>query len=201
MLPLLALVLITHSVPIPEHAVGPRIDLTIAIGASARVPRGVQEAALAEAADIWAPYGMALHLLPASNHERIADIVILADGAPALAAAPDILASVPIDGARNLLPVIEIRYDALVDLVLGTPGASWSAWSPAVRDRLLARALGRVMAHELGHIVLQSSSHSGGLMAAVQAGRDLVGVDRRHFMLSERDARRVRTAGFPCRYS
>ncbi len=195
---LLAFVLLAHTAPVVEHPVDGSFEITVAIGTSPQVSRRVQEAALAEAAEIWAPYGVVLNVLPAANHLVAPDIVIVSDERPVRHALSEILASVPIDETHALLPVVEVRYAAIIEMVLGVPGAASAPWQPVVREQLVARALGRVVAHELGHIVLQSTGHGSGLMAPVQADRDLVAADRRRFALSARDALRLRSMGFPC---
>jgi hypothetical protein len=65
-------------------------------------------------------------------------------------------------------------------------------YPPGLRDQFLARALGRVIAHELGHILLQSAEHDVGIMRPVQAGRDLLSPDRATFSLSAPDLARLR---------
>lgn len=195
---LLAFVLVAHIAPLVEPPVDGPFQVTVAIGASSQVSRRVQEAALAEAADIWAPYGVVLTVLPAANHVVAPDIVVVSDERPLRHAPSEVLASVPIDEAHVLLPVVEVRYAALVDLVLSAPGGTFPPGQAGIRDQLVARALGRVVAHEVGHIILQSPAHGSGLMSPVQAGRDLVALDRRRFALSNRDALRLRSNGFPC---
>jgi hypothetical protein len=45
-----------------------------------------------------------------------------------------------------------------------------------LRDRLIAQAIGRVVAHELGHYLLQSAGHEGrGLMRATYTATELAG--------------------------
>jgi hypothetical protein len=49
----------------------------------------------------------------------------------------------------------------------------------------MARALGRVLAHEIGHFVLALPSHApSGLMRPTFSGRELTTLDRKAFALS-----------------
>lgn len=73
-------------------------------------------------------------------------------------------------------PVITVsleRTRAVVNraVVAGRPVSDWPS---VVSDRLVALALGRTIAHEVGHYLLQSSAHSRtGLMRAGLTPRDL----------------------------
>jgi hypothetical protein len=52
------------------------------------------------------------------------------------------------------------------------------------RDTLLARAMGRALAHELGHYLLASTAHTeGGLMKAVLTAVELFMPDSRGFRI------------------
>ncbi len=52
------------------------------------------------------------------------------------------------------------------------------------RELLLARAMGRALAHELGHYLTASKAHAGkGLMMAVHSAAEFFGADMRRFTL------------------
>jgi len=66
---------------------------------------------------------------------------------------------------------------------------------PRVDEAVLATALGRVLAHELGHLFLRLNGHrENGLMKQSFSHRALVGKSDRAFRLSEEDLERVRAA-------
>ena len=94
-----------------------------------------------------------------------------------------------VDG--KVLPFADVRCDPIRKLIareLYTKPAS-------ERDELLGRALGRVMAHELYHIVLRSTSHgTNGLARASQNSADLMG-DRDTFAPSD-ERRLSQTSAF-----
>ncbi len=61
---------------------------------------------------------------------------------------------------------------------------SASSINPMMIDRLLGRALGRVVAHEMGHLLLGTTSHAiDGLMKPSFSARDLLLETRRHLTL------------------
>ncbi len=67
--------------------------------------------------------------------------------------------------------------------------------SPRVDEEALGTALGRVLAHELGHLFLRLNGHrKNGLMKPSFSQRALVGKSDRAFRLSEEDLERVRAA-------
>jgi hypothetical protein len=67
--------------------------------------------------------------------------------------------------------------------------------APRVDERALGTALGRVLAHELGHLFLRLNGHrENGLMRPSFSHRVLVGKSDRAFRLSEEDLERVRAA-------
>jgi hypothetical protein len=58
----------------------------------------------------------------------------------------------------------------------------------AERETMLGRAMGRAMAHELGHFLLASSAHSAhGLMQAQRTATEFFSTDRSRFELEPRD--------------
>jgi hypothetical protein len=66
---------------------------------------------------------------------------------------------------------------------------------PAVDESALGTALGRVLAHELGHLFLRLNGHRDhGLMKPSFSHRSLVGKSHRPFRLSAQDLERVRGA-------
>jgi hypothetical protein len=56
-------------------------------------------------------------------------------------------------------------------------------------ERLTARAIGRVIAHELGHYLLEQRAHTAkGLMRSTYSPQDLIGPSLRPFQVSPADA-------------
>jgi hypothetical protein len=82
---------------------------------------------------------------------------------------PSLASTQIVDG--HVLPFTDVRCGALAryiaPLVIAPPGPEW--------DRILGRALGRIVAHELYHVFSGSRSHaSDGVARAYHTRRDLV---------------------------
>jgi hypothetical protein len=73
--------------------------------------------------------------------------------------------------------------------VLGLPASHWPS---SLREEILGRVLGRLLAHEIGHYVLRSPRHAtAGLMRSQQLPDDLAARSRRRFGLTAADAARL----------
>ena len=72
--------------------------------------------------------------------------------------------------------------------------ASWPSIAPIVPERELTRALGRVLAHEIGHVFLDMWSHDErGLMRATYDPRELADRNRVPFRLTSGALARLRS--------
>jgi hypothetical protein len=75
------------------------------------------------------------------------------------------------------LPLLFVSLPAVMQAVMGADalGRSVAKLTRDLRDRLVARAIGRVAAHELGHYLLQTAGHRDrGLMRANYSSGELV---------------------------
>jgi hypothetical protein len=71
-------------------------------------------------------------------------------------------------------------------------GRALNAWPPAVQERFMVRALGRAVAHEVGHYLLASKAHEPtGLMRARFGTTDLMDRSPKTFALSPADLLRL----------
>ena len=146
-----------------------------------------------EAAGIWRQYGVAVTWFDA-NSDCLSDEAWMApvDRMLRLVAEPresdgDALGTVRFQGG---VPddTIHLLYAPLSRMVLeSTIGMSpVSALPPPLRDRIIGQALGRVLAHELGHVLLALPSHDrSGLMRPSFEPADLVVLNRDRMRLSK----------------
>jgi hypothetical protein len=185
----------------PASGVPPaNVRLMLSVNGPAPFPAGLVEAAIREADTIWAPHGVAVGLRGRTSHEWDADPIIAlsivftkkTDDATTRWTSPLGGVTFSPDGVPN--PVIFVFNQPLVRLATA-PGVLNSRnfqWPAALRDAVIARVLGRVLAHEIGHFILRSRTHSAaGLMRSRQSIEDLVSPDRRQLGLSPLDVEQL----------
>ena len=167
------------------------------IGRDAHLSREMARAACAEAAAVWQPYGVVLTCELASElHAPAAHgrpTIVIESGARAIRRGGDEpLGAIDFDDCGAPGPTLAVFFDAIVRLVSETPVADvrFSAWPIAARERFLSRALGRVIAHEIGHYLL-GPRHSSGLMRRAFSAADLVDRSSARFRLSALDVQRL----------
>ena len=149
-----------------------------------------------EASAIWEPYGVRLQWSPARNAARCPrvlgsfDVLVESRRSRSSVLGSTHLAPAEIDRAP-----IHIDYDATARLV-GSVSASRFMTVVGHGDAEpsdVGRALGRVLAHEIGHVVLDASCHRPwGLMRSRFEAVDLVARQRWAYTLSRKDIERLR---------
>jgi hypothetical protein len=90
---------------------------------------------------------------------------------------------------------VALNFDAVARIATSAPvmGLHPALWPAALRDEVIARALGRALAHEIGHYLLRSPHHANsGLMQARQNGSRLGNPNGRPFALTQPDRDRLR---------
>jgi hypothetical protein len=166
---------------------------------------------VAEADAIWRAYGVRVVLIPARAREIAPCDVRLtlqfeSARAPATRSANRArLGSIWFHDGGMPGRTITMDADAIAARVLEgeAGGRRLDTWPPALAALMTARALGRVLAHEMGHYLLAFPAHSrAGLMRTSFDGRELGGWDRRWFYLDASAlprlrARLARLASFP----
>jgi hypothetical protein len=166
-----------------------------------RLPLAVQRLAVDEAAQIWAPYGVEVSGQEASsgglpgNESTVLRVQI---AAPIRDPMP---LSSPFGSLRFVAGIPEstvlLHYDALTRSAAGVAFGGVRDWQrpPALRDRVLGRITGRIIAHEIGHFVLRSPRHaSHGLMRPSHYITELMSWDRGLFALTQEDVSLLRAA-------
>jgi hypothetical protein len=144
-----------------------------------------------EAAAIWRAHGVEL-LWPDSGAGSAAlhlDVIVARHQTHvSLARSESVLGLATIDRSGVARGPIRIWLDAVESLLQEGFGNQWPA------ERKFAVALGRVLAHELGHVLLGAPTYHdrSGLMRARFPVDDLAGADRRRFQLTDRSAHRLR---------
>jgi hypothetical protein len=152
--------------------------------------------AMREATLIWRAYDVDIRRVQADDATRADAIrltVVLAP-APARNISTKALGVIHFvgDTPEPSILLYPNRAATLVDRTAGADSATMKM-SPMLRDLFLGRALGRALAHEIGHYLLRSRAHSEhGLMRGQQLSCDLLLADRRGFGLSNAEIIRLR---------
>ena len=163
------------------------LHISLAFPPATPLSPAVRASAVAEAAAIWAPRGilvdggepfspLVLTVVTAppatarGTHAPLAAIVFLPDGTPE--------------------PRIVVYLAAILRLIGSARflGLEEAQWPPRLRETILGRAIGRVLAHEIGHYATRSRTHTAdGLMRSFQRADDLVGSARAPFAAASID--------------
>jgi hypothetical protein len=166
------------------------VHVTLVFAPEHQVPAAVQRAAIAEASAIWAPYHVVVtgaEPLHSDGHDDLTLTVVM-NPAPAKAdstwRAP--LGAVDFDKTGVPLPIVTVFIVRLVTMI--EEGRLWripaSEWPRLIRQQVVGRAMGRVIAHEIGHVLLRTTGHAPhGLMRAVQRADELVDPARKRYRL------------------
>jgi hypothetical protein len=150
----------------------------------APIPAGIVTAAVAEAATIWSPYGVTIAAASTSMPVPL-DATVLTVACVRMKTGQTLGAIAFIDGSPGR--VLTVFVDAIVRLVATARlmGATEAQWPVCIRDQVLARAIGRVIAHEIGHYVLGTRGHAAtGLMRAQHTADELVAPDSRYVLVT-----------------
>jgi len=143
-----------------------------------------------EAENVWSPYGVRLAWVAAPGPGEAAPAYPLEAMIERRLKGPIMPDWAAVVGRAHVGPhspstlTIRISFDATEHMLSQRTGTGMSSL-PIVLERDLARALGRVLAHEIGHVLLAKTSHDdNGLMRAVFTPDDLARPDRTPFRLT-----------------
>ena len=170
---------------------------------AAAQPAAERTAMLHEADAIWRAHGVAIVALAPEQSVAppAADVrlVVALDRTPRRPAAPgrsQRLGAILFDHENVPATTLTIEVGAVEATIARTRwgGRPFDQWPHAWRDTLVGRALGRVLAHEIGHYLLASRLHGAdGLMRASFDGDELLRPGRGGFVVAPRDLPRLRT--------
>jgi len=175
----------------------PTARVAVALDIPASFPIKQLRAMTDETSAIWRPYNVRISWvarnLPGSTGPEDVRIVVRlaqsgnpsgfqvnAEGRPVLGAI-GFVDGIP-DGVITLSPE---AIEAVI-LAIDWNGRPLTAWPIAVQEHLAGRAIGRALAHELGHYLLGEAAHTRvGLMRPSFKARELVEASRRQFLLQQ----------------
>ena len=180
--------------PVTAHQLAVCLVLSQKLSISVRAAAVV----LAESKAIWTPHGVGVRWAEPSD-ESCDRLISVKGDQEALAE------DATTESALGWVPFVKGRARQLVFLRVGRARTLIDALSPGTRpealtELLVARLLGRSLAHELGHVLLNSRSHEkSGLMRARYRERDVLSVPTSAYTLNAAERARLytRMAGAP----
>ncbi len=175
--------------------------LVLTVQALPHVPPVVVTDALEEAASVWKAAGVVLAWrirdrsagafagVPSTG--AVAVRVVFEDGPVLMADQTGRIGWIVFEGTSEPIPEIHVSYSNALELLRLTLGRMRVRDMPALQtSSYLSRAIGRALAHEIGHYLLRSKAHSSsGLMKAVHSTTDLFASSRARFAVSEDEGR------------
>src|SRR5689334_16824056 len=116
--------------------------------------------AIAEAAAIWLAHGVVVRGespgLPLTADTIVLHVVVGRRPASAGTRWRGPLAAVRFDASGTPVAEIALYLPDLIEMIERSNGAAADAWPTLLRERAIGRAVGRVLARELGHYLLRS---------------------------------------------
>lgn len=160
----------------------PRLTVHLSIDQTGGLSALQLELAIDEVRKIWNDAHVAVtsggYGEPSGPDEATISLRILLIPPPVTDSAERVLAWVTPGGAGRSAPLLFVSLPAVTETVLSTDAFDMPVkrLTHALRDHLIAQAVGRVTAHELGHYLLQNASHQDrGLMRPRYSAVELVG--------------------------
>jgi hypothetical protein len=170
--------------------------MIVNVSVAADVPASLVSRLLAEAGDIWRAAGFTLvwRLADAAVHARVAEartyasmtlrVTVGNERGRAKEETATPLGWIVFDDINAPQREIYLSFanaQAFMELSRGVVGRT-DLMPRAEKDALLGRAMGRALAHEIGHYLLASKVHTrSGLMQAKRTSAELFAFDRRRF--------------------
>jgi hypothetical protein len=152
-----------------------------------------------EAAEIWNAYGVALRWADSAPGAALhLDVIVASEKEIEMRpGALSVLGRTYLQRDGTVREPIRINYDAILALC-----ENRSSNGALLRERELGRALGRVLAHEIGHVLLGAPAYHDreGLMRVTLSLDDLILPDRTRVGLTDESVARLHSR-VPCRRS
>ncbi len=154
--------------------------------------QAIKAGAMEEAAMIWKIYGVDLQFAKPSADAALSLDVFVERTPPSRkhTGEPTVLGHTTIASALTSQAPLRISFDAVTALLDSQHGVN-----PLLHDYAIAAALGRVVAHEIGHVLLGMPAYhdTDGLMRTTFFPDDLARPERSRFMLTHRSVARLRS--------
>jgi hypothetical protein len=167
------------------------MHITLALPPESAIPPDLLRAAAAEAAALWAPYGVAVDVAARGGGGVVLVVVPVETRRSGVTGSwHGALGAIDFDADGVPAPRITLFLTDLLTFVSRARMFGQPEWQlpRSLREQIVARVLGRVLAHEIGHFVLRSKQHAvSGLMRPLQFADELVAPSRHAFALADCD--------------
>jgi hypothetical protein len=167
----------------------PVVPIPVAVFAPADITDSMVDRICAEAAVIWEPAGIAFEWHRIGSRDEAGDwpLDVTIDDA-SVAAGSLGWVTFTADGPNHS---VHLSRACAEDMLRRSRG--WTNIAIARHDTLVGRALGRALAHELGHYFLRTKVHTPrGLMRAAWSADESFGVSREGFQLTAEELAALR---------
>ena len=160
------------------------------------------EVARQESARLWAAYGVELVWMQLKSEcpsAAAADLCLYAIfesklGSPRGGVGEPTLGQVDLSHAGRLHSEVRVGYETVADMLARWDRRFGPDGPMPLRNQTVGRALGRVLAHEVGHLLIGLPLHSqSGLMRQSFGARDLANRSADPFALTQFDVARLRS--------
>ena len=175
----------------PVESVGVVTYITLSVHAAPKIKPAIVAAALDEAAAVWRGSGVALRWTIDPRDAEPADPgcalrVVIEDAPPAARGTMMPLGWIGFDGSNTPTDEIHLSFSNVMTLIQDAEGADVASRLTHVELNLLtSRALGRALAHEIGHYLLGSKEHTrSGLMQSGRPATDFFSPGRERFAIA-----------------
>lgn len=160
------------------------LSLIVTVSVPADVPELVVTNALVEADAIWRPAGVSFVWRRNDSMPARIRVIIGPDlEAPAVKENALPIGWVHFDETQTPAPDVHLSYENAERLLEALRGAH--DITRIEHHTLMGRALGRALAHEMGHVLLASKNHTPhGLMQATRAANDFFAPQAMHFEIT-----------------
>lgn len=189
----LATTALASAAPDAAEPPSPNTPLVVSVTAAADIPRTLVTMTLREADAVWRAAGVRFIWERGSGYTLSALHVIIGGGAsPVKSVLPLAWIAVGEDGLpTNNVYVSHANAISFMNNSRETVGLT-DAMPTLQRHTYLARAMGRALAHEIGHFLLESRAHSEkGLMMASHSSSEFFSVERYAFGIGAAERRKV----------
>jgi hypothetical protein len=150
------------------------LQVTLALPSSHPFSPLTLQTAVAEANFLWAEHGVAIDVaapgVPSDTRE-VVTVVVRETLQSSATGWRRPLGAITFDPHGTAAPVIAVFMADILCFIshARVRGTSERQWPRTMRDQVIGRVLGRVLAHEVGHYLLRSPGHSSaGLMKSLQ---------------------------------